>query len=164
MTKIILVVIGVLLAAVAALMTIFYGGDVYTKYSVEAEAARLVNESAQIENAVEIFYVEKGRLPGQGEQDQNVDPIQSLIDSKYLSEAPKGNDDLTGDWSIDYTEGHIHSTIGTIDSPAAMDVCHAARRQLNFPNPENVLQCDGSDSPGGKLNGLDPCCLRTPAL
>jgi len=156
MTKIILVVIGVLLAAVAALMTTYYGGDVYTKYAVEADAARLVSEGAQIENALEIFYVEKGTLPEEGAA------VDRLIEAKYLSDAPKGNDNPSGEWFIDYSEGHIRSTVGSIEDPDAMEVCYAARRQLNFPDPETVYQCDGSDAPGGKLSGIDPCCIRTP--
>jgi hypothetical protein len=139
-------------------MTIYYGGDAFTRYYNEAEAARLVSEGSQIEAAVELYYHQEGQFPNQS------NAIQELLNSDYLADAPKGNEDiLGGDWIIDYDEGHIRSSVGSASDEAALEVCRAARRQLKRPDPENILQCDGSDSPGGVLHGLEPCCIRTPS-
>lgn len=153
MTTIILTIIGVLIAAAAALMVIYYGGDVFERYSNEAEAGRLVTEGAQIEAAVELHYRQTGVYP------TDSDPIQQLLDTDYLSHRPVGREGISPDnqWAIDYEEGQIRSVIGTTSDEDAMDVCVTARRQVNFPDPENVLQCDNP-----ALNGLDPCCIRTP--
>lgn len=157
MTTIILVVVGVLLAAVAALMIVFYGGDVFTRYHQEAEAGRLVNEGAQIEAAVELYYQREMAFPD-GEN-----AIDVLVDEDYLVSIPKGFGGTNGDWTIDYEEGHIRSTVGSADDDDAISLCVTARRQLKIANPEDVKQCDGSDSENGRLHGLEPCCIRNPS-
>lgn len=159
MTTIILVILGVLLAAAAALMLLFYGGDVFSKYNTEAEAARLVSEAAQIEAAVELYYRNNDRYP---QADENDSPIETLIEADYLTHAPLGDPggNPDGQWTIDYDEGHILSRAGSASDEDVLLICKTARRQVNMPDPDNVLQCDGSDSPGGKLSSLDPCCIR----
>ncbi len=159
MTTIILVIIGVLLAAAAALMLLFYGSDVFERYSTEAEAARMVSEGAQIESAVELYYRNNDRYP---QADGAGSPVETLISADYLTHAPRGDagGNAGGQWTIDYDEGQILSRVGNVSDEEAMLICTTARRQVNMPDPENVLQCDGSDSPGGKLSALDPCCIR----
>lgn len=154
MSNIFLVIMGVLIAGAAALMTIFYGGDVFSKYSEEAEAGRLVSEGAQIEAAVELYYRNKGRFPDKG------DPMQELLDSDFLSHLPRGTEHVTGDWIVDYDEGHIRSTVGSSSDEDALDICRTARRQLKMPDWEKVYLCDGSDYPGGSLSSREPCCIR----
>ena len=154
MSNIILVIMGVLIAGAAAIMTIYYGGDAFSKYKEEAEAGRLVSEGAQIEAAVELYYRNKGRFPDDG------DPMEELRASDYLSHMPKGTDYVTGDWIVDYDEGHIRATVGPSSDEASMDICRTARRQLKMPNWETVYLCDGSDSPTGKLSSREPCCIR----
>ena len=155
MTTIILVILGVLLAAAAALMMFFYGGDVFGKYNEEAEAGRLVSESAQIEAAMELYYQNEGKYPAG-------DAMDTLIEADYLAQPPHGyKDDANGEWVVDYDYGQIRSTVGAADDDAAISLCETARRQMSFPNPEDILLCDGSDSPGGKLSRLEPCCIKT---
>lgn len=156
MTTIILVAIGILIAAAAALMMVFYGGDVFEKYSQEAEAGRLVSEGAQIESAVELYYQKEGGYP------RGADPVDTLIAEDYLSHRPMGVKGGTGgDWAIDYDEGLILSVVGSADNESAVKICETARRQMKFPNPEEVPNCDGSDSPNGSLSRLEPCCIRS---
>lgn len=154
MSNIFLVIMGVLIAAAAAIMTIYYGGDAFTKYSEEAEAARLVSEGAQVEAAVELYYRNNGQFPDNG------DPMNELMDKDYLSHMPKGADFATGDWIVDYDEGQIRATVGAADDEEALDICRTARRQLKMPDWENVYKCDGSDYPGGRLSSREPCCIR----
>lgn len=154
MSNIILVILGVLIAAAAAIMAIFYGGDAFSTYDEEAEAARLVSEGAQVEAAVELFYRNNDRYPDKG------DAMGELIETKYLSQAPLGTKHETGEWIVDYEEGHIRSTVGSAEDEEVLSVCQTARRQLHMPDWETVYQCDGSDSPGGKLSSREPCCIR----
>ena len=154
MSNIFLVIMGVLIAGAAAIMTIDYGNDAFSKYKEEAEAGRLVSEGAQIEAAVELYYRNKGQFPDEG------NPMQELMDTSYLTHAPRGAEYITGEWIVDYDEGHIRATVGPSSDEDAMDICRTARRQLKMPSPEDVLQCDGSDSPGGKLSSREPCCIR----
>jgi len=153
-SNIILVIFGVLIAAAAALMTLYFGGDAFTKYSEEAEAGRLVSEGAQIEAAVELYYRHNGKFPDEG------DPMNELMDKDYLSSMPLGTEYTTGDWVVDYDEGQIRSTVGSASDDDAISICQTARRQLKMPEPEKVYKCDGSDYPGGRLSSREPCCIR----
>lgn len=155
MTTIILVVIGVLLAALAALMVVFYGGDVFGRYKNEAEAGRLVSEGAQVEAAIDLYHRTTESYPG------GSDPVQTLIDSDYLTHKPKGA--KAGQWVIDYDEGFIRSSIGPSDDESSLDICRTARVQLKLPEAptdSGVYKCDGSDAPGGRLSSREPCCIR----
>lgn len=156
MSNVMMIVIGLLIAAAAGLMTVYYGTDVFSKYSDEAEAARLVSEGAQVEAAVELYYRQEGKFP-----DAN-NPVEELISSSYLSHRPKGADYITGEWVVDYDEGHIRATVGPSSDEEALEVCRTARRQLKMPDWETVYQCDGSDSPSGTLSSREPCCIRNP--
>lgn len=60
MTTIILVTIGVLLAALAALMVVFYGGSSFEAGGVKAEAATITSHLSQLQAAVELYEVQTG--------------------------------------------------------------------------------------------------------
>jgi len=152
-SNIFLVIMGVLIAGAAAIMTIYYGNDAFSKYKEEAEAGRLVSEGAQIEAAVELYYRNKGQYP-------EGDPLEELKATNYLTHSPRGAEYITGEWIVDYDEGHIRATVGPSSDEDAMDICRTARRQLKMPEWETVYQCDGSDSPNGKLSSREPCCIR----
>lgn len=154
MTTTILVTIGILVAAAAALMTVFYGGEAFYNSRVNAEASRLVVEGAQLERAVGAFVAQEGRRPGDG-----VTPAlmqQELVSKRYLREVPAG---ARQPWVIDYDNKMIHSDLGAVENEEARKVCLAARRQLDLPNPDRMYRCDGSDYPGGVLPSRESCCI-----
>lgn len=174
MTTVILVSIGILLAAIAALFVIFYGGDAFGSSSVKTEAARLVVEGQQISDATDLFYRQEDRLPGQGkrapgEGEVNPDPLKDLSEMKYLPIAPVGAK-LTSEarpWKMEYgTDGMIYSSLGAKDDKTSNAVCKEARRQVQLSNPDKIYQCDGSDYPDatwgarGTLPDREPCCIR----
>ena len=152
-----MIAFGIAIAAAAALMMVFYGGDVYFKYVNEAEAARLVGEGAQIEAAVQLYYQDHMKYPAS----RGDGGIQTLVENHYLDSAPPGDPNGSkGEWIIDYDEGQIRSRAGDVDDPEAQRLCITARRQLKFANPEKIYRCDGSDHPDGVLSRLEPCCIR----
>ena len=154
MTTTILVTIGILVAAAAALMTVFYGGDAFHNSKISAEASRLVVEGAQLERAVGAFVAQEGRRPGDGVTPELIQ--QELINKRYLKEVPLG---ARQPWLIDYDNKMIHSDLGSVQNDQARNVCLAARRQLDLPNPDRVYHCDGSDYPGGVLPSRESCCI-----
>ena len=153
MTTTILVTIGILIAAAAALMTVFYGGDAFNNGKTNAEAARLVVEGAQMERAVGAFVAQEGRRPGDGVTPALIE--EELIRKRYLREVPLG---ARQPWVIDYDNRMIHADLGAVENKQAKDVCLAARRQLDLPEPNKVFRCDGSDY-GGALPSREPCCI-----
>lgn len=177
MTTIILVSIGVLLAAVAALFIYFYGGDAFTQNEIKANAGRLVSEGAQIEAATELYYRQEGEMPGDGTDGEQA--IDDLIEKRYLTHIPIGvkSDNGAGSWKMEYgDDGMIYSRLGLQVDEASMAVCREARRQLKYtdtvpagqPNAGKLMvyKCDGSDymdaswRNAGTLPNREPCCVR----
>lgn len=150
MTKIILVIIGILLAAVAALMTAYYGGNAFTSSYEEAESTTLVNQSVQIDSAFRLFYTEKGRFPGNPD---GTGAMDELISSEYLESVPDVPNDRVAarDWRIDYERGIARSVIGETGDDEAQDVCRKARLKFNLTG--DPLSCDDP-----ALTKSDPCC------
>lgn len=62
MTTIILTIIGVLLAAIAALMVIFYGGDAFNSGTISARANNYINVGANFSAAVQLFKADGGNV------------------------------------------------------------------------------------------------------
>ena len=162
MTTILLVILGVLLAAASVLFVIYYGGDAFGGGKIEAEAGRLVSEGAQMEAALELFYRQEGHYP------TSDDPVAELMTAGYLSHEPLGTRTSMPDrWKIDYDAGMIRAQLGLTDEEETMDICLKARQQLELPDTGTelgVYKCDGSDSPGGLLPGREPCCIGEIAL
>ena len=166
MTTVIMLVLGILIAAVAALMMFFYGGSAFDSSQTKADAARLVTEGGQIESAVSLYQIQEGKLPGDG---VGIDDkaMQEMIAKKYLTARPKGNVDANGQnkiWTVDYDMGIIRSTVGPTSDAHSMAVCVEARKQLRLPAAGvsgGVFKCDGTDYPGGKLSSREPCCIAS---
>ena len=156
MTTVILSIIGILLASSAALMVSFYGGDAFTKSSAQADAARLVVEGDQISKAIDSYTMQEGRLPGDRHGHSSVGVSNDLMEKKFLSSMPKGYDNP---WIIDYPNAMIRVDVGSASDNKAKAICIAARKQIKMENPETVYKCDGTDSPLGKLNAREPCCI-----
>ena len=157
MTTIILVILGVLLAAAAVLFVIYYGGDAFGNGHIEAEAGRLVGEGAQMEAALELYYRQEGHYP------TSDDPVAELIAAGYLDYQPLGTRTTEADrWAINYDAGMILARLGTTGHEESTSICLKARQQLDLPaanTSTGIYRCDGSDSPGGRLAGREPCCI-----
>jgi len=80
MTGIILVIVGVLLAAAAALFVIFYGGDAYNAGNARAAAATIVNMGENVQHAATLYRMQEGGEP--------VD-LAALVEASYLSAPPE---------------------------------------------------------------------------
>ena len=170
MTTIILVAIGILIAAAAALMVVFYGGDAFWSSDVKAEAARLVGEGAQISYAIDLFEKQEEYLPGRGTgPGATTDALTDLKDKKYLPIPPGGAKITSGAsaWKIEYgQDGMIYSKLGSVDDAQSNAVCKEARRQLQLLPKDAIYKCDGSDYPNAawaaahSLPDREPCCIR----
>lgn len=180
MTTIILVIVGVLIAAASALFMIYYGGEIFGEGATRAEAARLVSEGQQISYATSLYYRQEGKMPGLM-PDGQLNGAQALIDLQqkdYIESLPAGSKLVDADdWNMEYgTDGMIYTRVGPYaplgpgDAPettdAALNVCKQARKQLGYSNFENVYRCDGTDyfdsswHTRGTLPDREPCCIR----
>lgn len=155
MTTIILVSIGILLALVATLAVIFWGGSGFQDGKTKAEAGRLVSESVQMEHAVDMFERVEGYEPGNGQS--GTPASQDLLTKKYMTNIPPGAvTNSAGDpssWTVDYDNKMIYSDLGT--DANATKICVMARRQLQRPNPEQIPACTPT------LGENEPCCTKS---
>lgn len=81
MSNLILLIISILLIAIVAGATLFYGDERFTRSKIEAEASSYINESTQIQSAV-VLYKSKGNT---------IDPsltIGQLVSEGYLENLP----------------------------------------------------------------------------
>lgn len=159
MTTVILVIVGILLAAAAAIMLVYYGGNSSEEAAIKAQAARLVNDGAQITYAMDLFQKQEGYIPGNGTDGEAA--MRELVEKSYLSSVPQRADNDGGDWGISFDREMIYMRVGDQGDGRSRRVCEQAKRQLQMPNPTEVYKCDGSDYPGGsgKLPEREPCCL-----
>lgn len=79
MTSIILVLIGVLLAAFAALSVVFYGGDAFNAGNTKAAAATLVNMGENVRHAADLYRMMEGG---------DAADVGALVDKGYLKQVP----------------------------------------------------------------------------
>lgn len=160
MTTIILVILGILIAAVAAIMMIFYGGDAYDESHAKAEAGRLVSESTQIEAAVQAYTIQEEKVPGNG-TGVDASAMSDLISRKYLTHSPKGfNQNAGGNWKIDYTLGIARATMGDASDPKIKAICQQARIQVGVgvAGDSGPHQCNQAG-----LSSREPCCIMSAA-
>lgn len=149
MSNVLLGIIGVIFFIGLAIAGASYFGDSLTGTRVEAQASNYLNQSSQISRAIEQYASDNGRLPIDGGRN----PLDILIESKYMRSAPPGGS--TG-WAYSPdAKAMLASVSGTTDQ--GLKVCIAARKKAAMPSPTNVLKCDGST---GALSKKDPCCLR----
>lgn len=80
MTSVILVIIGILLAASAALFVVFYGGDAFNAGNNRAAAASIVNMGQNVRHAADLYRSMEGG---------DADGVSVLVAKGYLSQAPQ---------------------------------------------------------------------------
>jgi len=81
MTTIILTIVGILLAAVSALMVLWYGGNSFDAGSVNADAATVTSHLSQFQSAVQLYELETETRAQPG-------PIGYLV-PLYMSSMPQ---------------------------------------------------------------------------
>jgi hypothetical protein len=180
MTTIILVIIGVLIAAASALFMVFYGGSALDTGKQKAEAARLVSEGVQIQAAVQAYRVQEQRMPGL--DGSGIDSV-ALWDlacpnsdgQKYLTQIPKGSaatpptfdcanrptssSTVDSPWKIDYRYGIARSVVGQAKDAQgneleAYAICRAARKSVGLTG--DPQRCDAAG-----ISNAEPCCIMS---
>jgi hypothetical protein len=131
MFSLLLVLVSILLVAVLVLATLWFGGGGFTGGQESATAARVVNESAQIQGAVESYKVNNS--------DSLPSSMTDLINGGYLNGTPSAS------WS--FATDSVQSSI--LDQTA----CLRADKMLGFSfstvpgcslYPNTTVCCDPS--------------------
>jgi hypothetical protein len=138
MTTIILTIIGILLAAAAALMIVWYGGDAFDGGSEKAIANTALNNVQNVAFAIGLRNNATGVQMKAADDALNV---KALVDEGYLASVPgnpvKGS---SGVYRIVDLEGNnqerahwVIMDLGT--SETAREVCRTAERRLSGGDP-----------------------------
>ena len=102
MFSLIIAILAIILVALLAAATIYYGGDSFNKGNSKAKAAEILNQAELIKGAFTAYKIEQGTIEiNQGACDvQNKkfdDCLEPLITKEYLTDIPQGAEG----WYID---------------------------------------------------------------
>lgn len=155
MTTIILTIIGILLAALAVMGVMYWGGSSFTGSDSKAAATTLVSHTVQIETAMRGYRLQYGKYPG---DELGNGALQELVDKDYLDRIPTSpvKTSYSTDWKMDYQRGIVRSTIGDASDDKAEEVCGVLRTRMGFSG--SPKQCDDPS-----LDNKDPCCSMSAA-
>lgn len=124
MTTIILVSVGILLAAAAALMVVFYGGEAFGAGDVNAQASQLVNAGMNVLAANDVRRAETGEI-GRS--------VSDLVATSHLATAPRITGAVNADaWRLAATATNGDATLYVATGLSA-DLCRSVLRKLHAP-------------------------------
>jgi hypothetical protein len=109
MFQLIVAVIAIALVIALTLASIFYGGEAFTRSSLKANVAAMVNQAQQISGAHTLYKTDYSK---------NAIDIDDLVASKYLAEkpvAPKIAATVNGApaaWDYDPARGGVYLELG----------------------------------------------------
>lgn len=137
MFQLIVAVIAIALVIALTLASIFYGGEAFTRSSLKANVAAVVNQAQQISGAHTLYRTDHG--------DQDASALSDLTAGGYLAQVPVGPSITTGAWSLDFTAGaervyinlagSQNDVIKTCDAVATngAGTCSTTTSQFSFP-------------------------------
>jgi len=124
MYTMIVTVIGIFLAGLVALATMYIGGGTFLDGKPQAEAARYINEGQQVAAAIRLFQTDNhGELPKHLETD---------LQGHYLKDMPQSG----ANWDI--------ATNAIVKGIANSDTCEAVNKKSGWVNP---YFSEGQESP-----------------
>jgi hypothetical protein len=110
MFQLIVAVIAIALVIALTLASIFYGGEAFTRSSLKANVAAMVNQAQQISGAHTLYKTDFSR---------NATSLQALEDAGYLAEVPTAPKiaatDTNGDvvaWEYRPLDGGVYLELG----------------------------------------------------
>ncbi|MBY3433141.1 hypothetical protein HFN89_02960 [Rhizobium laguerreae] len=110
MFQLIVAVIAIALVIALTLASIFYGGEAFTRSSLKANVAAMVNQAQQISGAHTLYKTDYAK---------DAPSLQALADTKYLSEIPTApkiaQTDASGnpvEWEYSPARGGVYLELG----------------------------------------------------
>ena len=120
MSNVVLAIIGILLAAAAVPMVLFYGGDAFSKRDAEAAAVAAMNVGNNVKSAYDVYYAQERRAPA--------DLNELSANGTYLSKPtiPSTTGNINDEWFVDGRTRYF--TIEIVDSDICNHINRYARR------------------------------------
>lgn len=138
MFSLIIAILAIILVALLAAATIYYGGDSFNKGNSKAKAAEILNQAEMIKGAFTAYKIEQGTIEinqadcdvPQGKFDNCLEP---LVAKEYLTDIPQGAEG----WYIDEkkvlrrtlkedvkacaTANYVNGAVGVPGNPDSVD-------------------------------------------
>lgn len=135
MFSLIIAILAIILVALLAAATIYYGGDSFNKGNSKAKAAEILNQAELIKGAFTAYKIEQGTIEiNQADCDTRADKfdncLEPLITKEYLTDIPQG----AQGWYID-NEKVLRRTL--FDDVKACAIANYVNGAVGVPtNPE----------------------------
>lgn len=102
MFQLIVAVIAIALVIALTLASIFYGGEAFTRSSLKANVAALVNQAQQISGAHTLYKTDKAQDATAGDAG-----VTQLVDEGYLAEVPNAPKIVKdgAEWGLEFNTG-----------------------------------------------------------
>lgn len=134
MTTIILVTIGILLAAASALMVVFHGGDAFHTGTVKAQAATVVNKLQGFAAAMRAREMATGQRLSASDYATNQ---AKLVEEGWLSGAL--NETVSTVDANGYASGRVDHIHVRLSGENAKEVCRRIDEDAHSPSPDEVV-------------------------
>lgn len=141
MVSLIVILIAVVLVAVLALATQYYGSSAMTQGVETANAATVLNQGLQLRSAAQLYFNDKGYWPSE---------LNELVTGHYLNAIPVSVGQTDGEWSLPKPGVPTFTLAGSVTSGVCRQI-----NQKSFGNdgvpakayPDVVAQCYGGGDP-----------------
>ncbi|MGD1524049.1 hypothetical protein [Vibrio owensii] len=154
MANLIISIISIALVVILAGAMVFFGGDVYKSNKLDAEVAKYLNESSQVQSALTLYKSHGNAITADFQ-------MQELVTDGYLKKVPEGWDKRVGVIGVEIDSGRVGESM-------AQNICLKANEGMGFefdPIEDSVMasiddpakgipHCDKSD-----LSDTVPCCV-----
>lgn len=134
MFQLIVAVIAIALVIALTLASIFYGGSAFTRSSLKANVAAVVNQAQQIAGANVLYRTDNAK---------DATTVQALVSNNYLAEAPVAPAAVSASgatWQIGTIAGYIslalptdHTEICTTVAANGVGACDETAVAYKFP-------------------------------
>lgn len=137
MFSLIIAILAIILVALLAAATIYYGGDSFNKGNSKAKAAEILNQAEMIKGAFTAYKIEQGTIEINAidcnvSQDKYDNCLEPLVTKQYLTDIPQG---VKG-WYID-NDKVLRRTLQ--DDVKACAIANYVNGAVGIPgNPENI--------------------------
>ena len=136
MFSLIIAILAIILVALLAAATIYYGGDSFNKGNSKAKAAEILNQAEMIKGAFTAYKIEQGTIEiNQAacdvENNKFDDCLEPLVTKEYLTDIPQGAEG----WYID-NDKVLRRTLK--EDVKACAIANYVNGAVNMPgNPES---------------------------
>lgn len=138
MFSLIIAILAIVLVALLAAATIYYGGDSFNKGNSKAKAAEILNQAELIKGAFTAYKIEQGTIEiNQVDCDSSLEKYDNclapLIEKEYLTDIPQGAEG----WYIDRSKVLRRTLYNDIKACAIANYVNGA---VGVPNNPELIE------------------------